>query len=306
MLFNKKQYFEGWYYKIFDRDGRHGLAIIPGLSLVADQDNSHAFIQIFKADRCETAYHSFPLSEFNLATDKFNLQLGRNQFTLAGLTLDLADKGETVSGELKFSGAVPWPVKLFSPGAMGWYAFLPFLECYHGILSFDHGIEGSLTVNGQTIDYTGGRGYLEKDWGRSMPSDWFWLQSNHFGAEGVSLSVSIARIPWFKLSFIGFIIGFYHQGTLYRFTTYTGAKIRQLLVQGESARLKIEDKQYCLEIEAKSHDGVLLAAPVAGEMKGRVKESLSAEVWVRLSRKDGQVVFQGLGKNAGMESVGIL
>jgi len=208
VLFNKKQYFEGWYYKIFDRDGRHGLAIIPGLSLVADQDNSHAFIQIFKADRCETAYHSFPLSEFNLAADKFNLQLGRNQFTLAGLTLDLADKGETVSGELKFSGTVPWPVKLLSPGAMGWYAFLPFMECYHGILSFDHGIEGSLTLNGQTVDYTGGRGYIEKDWGRSMPSDWFWLQSNHFGAEGVSLSVSIARIPWFKLSFIGFIIGF--------------------------------------------------------------------------------------------------
>jgi succinate dehydrogenase/fumarate reductase flavoprotein subunit len=48
-------------------------------------------------------------------------------------------------------------------GTMGWYAFVPAMECYHGVLSFDHLLEGGLELNGQYIDYTGGRGYIEKD-----------------------------------------------------------------------------------------------------------------------------------------------
>ena len=31
-----------------------------------------------------------------------------------------------------------WPVKVTSPGAMGPYAFVPFMECYHGVVSMDH------------------------------------------------------------------------------------------------------------------------------------------------------------------------
>ena len=39
---------------------------------------------------------------------------------------------------------------------------------------------GSLEINGAEISFEGGKGYIEKDWGRSMPSDWIWIQSNHF------------------------------------------------------------------------------------------------------------------------------
>ncbi|WP_243392439.1 MULTISPECIES: tocopherol cyclase family protein [unclassified Mesotoga] len=30
------------------------------------------------------------------------------------------------------------------------------------------------------IDLTGGKGYIEKDWGRSLPDAWIWMQSNNF------------------------------------------------------------------------------------------------------------------------------
>jgi hypothetical protein len=95
------------------------------------------------------------------------------------------------------------------------------------VVSLDHVIEGALDIDGRTIDFTGGRGYTEKDWGRSFPSSWIWLQSNHFSTPGSSFTASVAIIPWIGRSFPGFIIGLWHQNKLYRFATYTGAKIRK-------------------------------------------------------------------------------
>jgi hypothetical protein len=119
---------------------------------------------------------------------------------------------------------------------MGWYAWVPFMECYHGIVSLDHEIQGALQVDGQRVDFSGGRGYIEKDWGPSFPSAWIWLQTNHFGVPGTSLTASIAVIPWMRSSFSGFIVGFLHGGRLYRLATYTGAKVAHLIGMWQRSR----------------------------------------------------------------------
>lgn len=56
-----------------------------------------------------------------------------------------------------------------SPGIMGWYAWVPTMECYHGVVSLDHAISGKLMIEDQAHDFNGGRGYIEKDWGKSFP-----------------------------------------------------------------------------------------------------------------------------------------
>ena len=42
--YKKRNYFEGWYYKLFDSTFMHPLIIIPGISM--NQSDSHSFIQI--------------------------------------------------------------------------------------------------------------------------------------------------------------------------------------------------------------------------------------------------------------------
>ncbi|MCK7537696.1 MAG: tocopherol cyclase family protein [Marinilabiliales bacterium] len=37
-------------------------------------------------------------------------------------------------------------------------------------------------------DFSGGRGYIEKDWGHSFPSAYVWMQSNHFQLARISPS----------------------------------------------------------------------------------------------------------------------
>jgi hypothetical protein len=84
------------------------------------------------------------------------------------------------------------------------------MECYHGVLSFDHGITGQLTVNGEIFDFNGGRGYIEKDWGQAFPKAWIWMQSNHFEQPGTCLTASVAIIPWLRSAFSGFVVGLWH------------------------------------------------------------------------------------------------
>jgi len=110
---------------------------------------------------------------------------------------------------------------------MGPYTFAPFMECNHGIVSMDHGISGSLVINGEEIDFTGGRGYIEKDWGHSFPSAYIWMQSNHFAANGISFKASVARIPWLTGNFTGFISGLMIDGRLYPFHRVRRIKDRQ-------------------------------------------------------------------------------
>ena len=57
------------------------------------------------------------------------------------------------------------------------FIYLSFLECNHAIISLRHHITGSLKVNNQKFQIIGD-GYIEKDWGRSFPQDYLWLQSN--------------------------------------------------------------------------------------------------------------------------------
>ena len=301
-----KDYFEGWFFKSVTRDERRACAVIPGVSLTGDPASSHAFVQFADASRGLALAFRYPLAEFQAHPSRFEVRIGRSLFRRDGIEIDLDNGANRVRGTLAFDGLVPWPIRLFSPGAMGWYALVPTMECYHGVLSFDHGIRGSLEVDGEAIDYTGGRGYIEKDWGVSFPAAWIWLQTNHFDEPGVSLFGSVAKIPWRGRFFIGFLFGLWYGGRLIRFTTYAGARVRRLDVDAERIELEVENRGYRLEIRADRREGVDLKAPVRGEMSGKVNETLRARVSAALydRRRGNALVFSGTGRNAGLELAG--
>jgi len=165
-------FFEGWYYKLVDASGEHRYAIIPGIFLSDDPEEHHAFVQVLDGVTGRATYHRYPPLSFHAARGEFDVRVGANRFTLESIKLDIESANQVIRGEVHFDGLTPWPVTLTSPGIMGWYSWVPFMECYHGVLSLDHTLRGGFTVDGQDIDWTGGRGYIEKDWGMSFPSAW--------------------------------------------------------------------------------------------------------------------------------------
>jgi hypothetical protein len=302
----RSPYFEGWYFKLVDAQETARLAVIPGVFVGRSPAESHAFIQVLDGNAGDVTYHSFPFDQFQAAPDGFDLRIGPNHFNLSGMELDIADAQRTLRGEIRFRDPAPvsWPVTLLSPGIMGWYAWVPLMECYHGVLSFNHGLAGALTLGQRLVDFGGGRGYIEKDWGHAFPAAWVWTQTNHFQHHSAAcLTASIAVIPWLGRAFPGFIAGLWHQGRLYRFATYTGARTRLLEIGAEQVHWVMERSPYTLEISAFPAQGALLQAPTPSGMDRRIAETLDARVIVRL-KQGSQVIFEDEGRNAGLEVVG--
>lgn len=292
-----RRYFEGWYFKVVSADERQALAFIPGISMSASGER-HAFVQVMNGKKNTAAYHRFDAHEFQPEDKRFELRLGPNFFSGEKIRLDLPG----ASGELTFENPTPWPKMLGAPGIMGWYSFVPFMECFHGVVSLNHHLQGRLTLDGASVDFTGGKGYLEKDWGRSFPKAYVWMQSNHFADSPASLLASVAHIPWLGSHFIGFISGFWLYGRLFRFATYTGAK-KYLSVSDEAVTLIFQNPKTELRIRAQQAQGTALLSPISGEMTGKINESLQATLQVELF-ENGRRIFEGVSHTSGLEVAG--
>jgi hypothetical protein len=295
-------FFEGWYFKIVNASERARYAIIPGISLSQGDRGPHSFVQVLDGATGQTLYQTYRTQDFAARRDVLDIRVGPNRFSASGMSLDIATASLTLQGDVRFHQLAPWPVTISSPGIMGWYAWVPRMECYHGVLSLDHGLSGRLQTADRLEDFAGGRGYVEKDWGQSFPSGWVWMQTNHFGAPGISLTASIAMIPWIGHAFPGFIVGLYYSGTLVRFATYTGARTTRLSVTDELVNWTLEDRIYRLRIIGRRAESGMLKGPSKADMGRPVPETLSATVEATLtSRLTGETLFRGMGRHAGME-----
>jgi len=294
------QYFEGWYFKVVNADETEAFAFIPGIAM--DKNGlQHSFIQVLDGKRRTAEYHKFEASEFMPRAGKFEIQIAGNFFSGNTLQLHLPN----AKGKLEFSKQTLWPNPWYSPGIMGPYTFVPFMECYHGILSMDHLISGELAIHGKTIDFTNGRGYMEKDWGRSFPSAYFWIQTNHFSKPGISMKASVAKIPWLGSSFTGFIAGICLQNRLIQFTTYNGTRLLRSFADKDKVELILDNKKYRLEILAHREAVTQLASPISGFMTGRIEESMTSNIEVLLSEKKSKtILLHEIGRNAGLEVAG--
>ena len=50
-----------------------------------------------------------------------------------------------LAGQVRITSPLdPWRVRPLSPGAMGWYAWVPAMECYHQVVSFGHALDAAV------------------------------------------------------------------------------------------------------------------------------------------------------------------
>ena len=297
----KNRYFEGWYFKHVSENREHVFSFIPGISLTSN--DKHAFIQFINGLTGETKYIRYPLEVFNFNREKLEVWVGENWFSDEGISLDIKTKKFRAYGHVDYSGLVKYPKTLFSPGIMGWYSFVPFMECKHGIGSVLHQLEGSLRVNHKETLFTGGKGYIEKDWGTSFPESWIWLHCNTFEEPDCSFTFSVAKIPWMGSFFIGHICFLYLKGKFYLFATYNNSKITSLSFADQQLNFEMKRKGLILKVQAFQKMAGHLKAPVTGEMNRMIKESVDSEIEVDLYKEDGTPLFKSKGTRAGLEII---
>ena len=301
-----KKYFEGWYFKMVSQDEMSILSVIPGISISEDGTTKHAFIQIIDGKNAKTEYISYPIEEFYYSKDDFLVQIGNNFFSKDSLILDISKNGIYAKGKVYMKNMVALvpngsnrPKKI-----MGWYDKVPFMQCYHGVVSLNHDLEGEIKVNKNTYTFHRGKGYIEKDWGKSMPSSWIWIQSNNFKNSNSSFMLSIAKIPWMGFSFTGFLGFYYVDDKIVRFGTYSKAKFKVSKMQEDSLSLKIYLKNEIIEINTNKRNSGLLKAPVKGSMDRRISESIDAKLSITITNNKNNSKFKDVSSITGLETVG--
>lgn len=298
---NRKNYFEGWYFKHVSSNMENVWSFIPGLAL--SNEGRQAFIQVLNGRTGESHVYEYDVEEFSASSRELNVNIGQSQFTTKGISLDLKNKDRKISGNLSYASVEQYPSSLLNPGIMGWYSFVPFMECKHGIVSMQHILTGGLYIDDNFIDFDNGKGYIEKDWGSSFPESWVWLHCNTFNTSQSSFTFSVAKIPWLGSYFIGFISFLKLEDRFINFSTWSKARIEKLEYVENRLNIRIVNKNYRLEIEALNNQAGPLKAPKLGSMQRIIKETVDASITLRLTDHSGNIIFEDKGIRAGMELI---
>lgn len=307
-IHKSKNFFEGWYYKIVDRYNNYKLAIIPGISFGDNEDEHHSFIQIINGHDISYNYISYLIDNFKYSNDSFRISVDSNIFTLENINLNIINNDISIRGHLIFKNKSKWPSNLLNPGSMGFYNFLTFMECYSQVCILNGSIVGTLDINNQTIDFTGGKVYIEKNWGKSFPKSWLWIQCNSFKNRTISLTCSLANIPFPTGNFQGFLIGLTLEDRFISFTTINRSKV-SLKPAENNIMLTVHKKNLKLTIETISNenDFILCKGPKNGTMIPFVKETLNGKLHMILEdTKKNKKLFEDIGFNTGIEYGGDL
>ncbi|MGL6174662.1 MAG: tocopherol cyclase family protein [Cellulosilyticaceae bacterium] len=286
----KKDYFEGYFFKLVDEKEKETVVIIPGISL--EDEDTHAFIQILREKTGKSYYFRYPIKEFSYDKETLFLQIGDNLFTQSYVRLNIHEDNLDICGIVWFDNLQPVDNKLLRPGVMGPFRFIPFMECYHGVVSMNHHLKGTFVIDHKAVRFTGGKGYIEKDWGNNFPNAYLWAQSNHFIDPNLSFMLSIAQIPLWKRYFTGFIVCISTANKTRVLATYTGAKIKKFIIEEDEIFIEIKNRRERIEINLSNSQGKQLIAPQKGAMKRTVYENLSSNMEIKIFYKNKLMTHQ--------------
>ncbi len=302
--FYNKNYFEGWYYKLVSADEKNTVSFIPGVSY--NKKGSHCFIQcIHQSENTGmTSYNAnYPIDDFANENEPFSLSINESSFSLSAINLSIKSDNLSIAGKVCLGRLSPIKKSALQPNIMGCFSYIPFLECNHGVISMNHSLTGAIEINGENIDFTDGKGYIEKDWGRSFPDKYIWIQSNHFENPEASLFCSVATIPFMMFSFTGYICNFQLGEDEYRFATYTASKLSVAEFSEKRISLILKDKKHTLKLHGETTASKELIAPKNGTMDKTIKEVLAGKVSIELTDKSGNIIFSSVSDQCGMELV---
>ncbi|MFT9056463.1 MAG: tocopherol cyclase family protein [Ethanoligenens sp.] len=288
-------YFEGWYFRL--QNGSHSISLIPGICL---NPQPHAYLQILNGEKGASSYQEYPFSAFRFRQDRFAISIGENHFSSTSIHL----REPQLHGDISFTNRVPFCAHRLNTGMMGPFAFVPWLQCRHGVVTIRSTLAGALTDDTGTMDFTGGIGYVEKDWGTAFPQPYLWTQA-HFGLS--TFMLCLARVPLPGGALTGILAFLYTGQKRYLFSTYTGTRLSTICRTEDGAwHLIFRTPFHRLFLRLITHKGLTLRAPGTQGMNREIQEDPHANLSVRLATCGGDTVFQGKSADASAEIVGDL
>lgn len=295
-LKNKKEYFEGWYFKNTNKE--NGISFIPGINI--EDGSPKAFVQIITNDK--SYFVNYNIVDFEFSYNPFSIKIGDNFFSKEGVHIDIKSKDINVNGDIKYSNNKTINTDFMNPNIMGPFSYIPFMECNHAILSMQSDTNGEIDINDEKIKFDDDMGYIEKDWGTSFPKSYIWCQGNNFQKSNASFMLSIADVPFKMFKFRGVICVLMIDNKEYKFTTYNNSRLVEFDISDNLLNVTLKKGDLYLNIKSKYNKRQRLSAPVKGKMKKDIFESIAATATVTL-KKANEIIFSDISEKCGLEIV---
>lgn len=270
-----KNYFEGWYFR-FTNEVNYAIIF----AITKNEDDPHAFVQLFSDSMDECVYERFDISEFSFSNGI--VRIGGNALSLNKVYLNI----ENMEIDLKFTQKNP-----MTKSAMGYLSNAP-LDCFQEVILLDGFAKG--TINSKSVK---GVIYIEKTYGNKFPKRWIWLQSNH-SENNSKISFSVGYIPFFSFTVKGWLLVVSYNLERINFHSLAGASLKYI-----TDGFIVKSRRYKVIVHyANSKMTKIVGPSKKAKMELDVYESLTATASIQIYR-DGLLVFEDNYTNVGFENM---
>ena len=294
-----KNSFENWYFRLVDEEKETTLGIL--VERHNTKQGKETLIQVMGNIIDEEICIYYPIE--SVKSEEEEIRIGDHILGLNQINLNIKKEDFELKGELILNHHKRLKQSLWTPGLMGPYKYLPFLESYHEVISLQHSLTGSLWLNEKQIVFDGGKGYIEKDWGKSMPNVWLWAQCNHFKRKDVALMIGVARLPIFFDYYTCFAIPIYYKDQVEVFSNYNGGHLSKLYRHKGYVHLIITQKNKILDIKIYGSDEKSCMTSKSSHKIRDVYACDAAKIEVSITENE-QIIFEEVGTLCELEMGG--
>ena len=184
----------------------------------------------------------------------------------------------------------------------GLVSYLPIFEPGWQILTAHAHATGWINWNGQRYEFKQARAYAEKNWGRSFPERWFWLNCNYFDdIPNLALTAAGGKrgVLWWSESVA--LIGLHHQGDFYEFAPWN-AKLNWKVQPWGNWQLEASNSKYYIEILGNTtHPGTWVKTPTSGGLISCCRDTTRGDLAIKLSTAKGHTILKAHSHLPGLE-----
>jgi tocopherol cyclase len=313
----RKPFFEGWYLRLTTRN-QGSIALIfhvfdahtskpserqgVGMQIVSPSGTAYvesSDISTFRADSHDLEIRNF----FPSSSDYFRLTSSRasGRISSSGEGSVAADFDFDIFPLIGWGGGDD--SRQYSTA--GWLAAFPVFEPHYQVLISKGRAEGSLSIrdsDGQQniYDLTDATVYLEKNWGGSFPSKWWWIQANTFPSGlCVTSTGGRRRVPFLKDEEEVALIGLHYKGEFLPFPAVTWTvEWGRWQVQGSYEDYSVRLEGTCDEA------GLPVRCPTPSGMEETAHETFRGTLSVKLYKR-GYLIVEDSTSEACLEVGGL-
>jgi tocopherol cyclase len=190
----------------------------------------------------------------------------------------------------------------FQQSTAGLLSFLPIFEPGWQIL-MAHGLAtGWIEWQGQRYEFDRVPAYSEKNWGRSFPEKWFWINCNSF-EDSIGLALTAGggkrKVLWMTEE-VG-MIGIHYRGKFYEFVPWNSQIDWQVQPWGEW-RMQASNQDFQVELTGTTDlAGTMVRTPTAQGLSICCRDTLKGRLKLDLRTRQGEPIMTATSSLAGLE-----